>query len=564
MNVTCPSVQTDLTAPAPVKSIGRSLRARSRIRGPVAAVAVALIALAVPSPASAQTIPGALNVTTTRDGDDGECSNDCTLREAVSLAGGGTGTPILLPSGVYKLTRGPLVIRNDNTTIYGAGFFGNQSSGARTTVIDGNNAGRVVQVPADVTAIFAGVALSGGRAATGAGAFIDTGATLFLYNSIVRENVATSRGGGVQAVGTLELFQAQVSDNQVTAGAGGGIAVDANGTAFVAMSTVSDNTAGSGGAIATAGSFQFQNATISGGVLGEPGSSGGSSFVTNSILAGPGAACEGTIAALPHTNWSGNLASDTSCGLAPAEGTVQDPLLGALRNNKGATDTRALQEGSPAIDAGNASFCTGTDQRGAAAVNTCDKGAFEFGGQVPEAQLPPPVPGKSFNVSRTRGTVKVKLPGSDEFFVLQDGQQLPMGSTIDTSKGRVNLVAAANKSGKTQKAWFYQGLFKVNQSKGRKPLTTLTMTGKLQCAKGAQANAAAKKKRKRRLWGDGKGRFRTKGKRSAATVVGTKWLVVDTCTSTTTKVIRGKVKVRDFKRRKTIIVRAGHQYVARR
>jgi hypothetical protein len=160
--------------------------------------------------------------------------------------------------------------------------------------------------------------------------------------------------------------------------------------------------------------------------------------------------------------------------------------------------------------------------------------------------------------------VKVKLPGSDEFFVLQQGQQLPMGSTLDTSKGRVNLVAAANNAGKTQRAWFYQGVFKVNQSKGRKPLTTLTMTGKLQCAKGAKANAAAKKKRKRRLWGDGKGRFRTKGKRSAATVVGTKWLVEDRCNGTLTRVVRGKVKVRDFKRKKTIIVRAGHKYFAKR
>jgi len=51
------------------------------------------------------------------------------------------------------------VIRNENTTIYGAGFFGQQSSGARTTIIDGNNAGRVVQVPANVTVIFAGVTL---------------------------------------------------------------------------------------------------------------------------------------------------------------------------------------------------------------------------------------------------------------------------------------------------------------------------------------------------------------------------------------------------------------------
>ena len=55
------------------------------------------------------------------------------------------------------------------------------------------------------------------------------------------------------------------------------------------------------------------------------------------------------------------------------------------------------------------------------------------------------------------------------------------------------------------------------------------------------ASAAAKKVKKRRLWGDGKGKFRTKGKHSAATVVGTKWLVEDRCDSTLTRVVRGKV-----------------------
>jgi CSLREA domain-containing protein len=525
-------------------------------------MAVALIALAVPSVASAQ-IPGLLTVSTTKDGNDNECTQDCTLREAVAVANGQQ--PILLPAGVYKLTQGPLNFGAEQTTIYGAGFGGQQSSGARTTVIDGNNAGRVAQIASGGNVTFAGITVTGGRAATGAGVFIGSGATLFMYNSIVRDNVATSRGGGLQAAGTLEMIQSTISDNR--AGTGGGIAVESSGVLYVVQATVSDNTAtGGGGAVAAGGPYQFHNATISGGFLGEPGSSGGA-FVTNTIFAGPGAACAGNVAATPHTSWTGNLASDTSCGLAPAEGTQgQDPRLGALRNNRGATDTRALQDGSPAIDSADTNFCTGSDQRGAAAVNTCDKGAFEFNGQVPEAQLPPPTPGETVNVSRSRGTVRIKLPGSDEYFVLQDGQQLPMGTTIDTNKGRVNLVSAAsNVPGQTQKAWFYKGVFKVSQSKGRKPVTTLAMTGKLQCGSGKKANAAAKKKKKRRLWGDGKGRFRTKGKNSAATVLGTKWFVEDRCNGTLTRVLRGKVRVRDFKKKKTVVIKGPRgKYFAKR
>ena len=61
-----------------------------------------------------------------------------------------------------------------------------------------------------------------------------------------------------------------------------------------------------------------------------------------------------------------------------------------------------------------------------------------------------------------------------------------------------------------------------------------------------------------KLWGSGKGKFRTDGKYSAATVRGTIWLVQDQCNGTLTKVKRGTVQVRDFKRKKTVSVKAGH------
>jgi hypothetical protein len=282
------------------------------------------------------------------------------------------------------------------------------------------------------------------------------------------------------------------------------------------------------------------------------------------VSGGAGAACGGSIAGIPRGTFSRNLADDATCQLTGTEGVQNvDPRLGVLKNNGGPTDTRALGAGSPAINAADPSLCGSPDQRGAAPVGVCDIGAFEFGGRPPEPQLPPPIPGETVNVTRARGIVKVKLPGSDEFFQLQQGQQVPVGSIFDTTKGRVNLLAAANNTGGTQKAWFYKGLFKISQTKGRKPRTTLAMTGKLSCGKG-NASAAAKKKKKRRLWGDGKGRFRTKGRHSAATVLGTKWLVEDRCNGTVTKVVKGKVVVTQFKPRRTIRLRAGQQYFAKR
>ena len=177
--------------------------------------------------------------------------------------------------------------------------------------------------------------------------------------------------------------------------------------------------------------------------------------------------------------------------------------------------------------------------------------------------LPPPVIGKAVNALPKSGTVKIKLPGSSAFVALTEGQQIPLGTIVDATKGRVTIVAAADKNGGTATADFYGGIFKLGQTKGATPITTLKLVEKLSCGKSVKkASAAAKKKKKRHLWGDGKGKFRTDGSYSSATVRGTKWLVEDSCKSTLTKVARGKVAVRDFVKKKTVLVKAGKKYIA--
>jgi len=170
---------------------------------------------------------------------------------------------------------------------------------------------------------------------------------------------------------------------------------------------------------------------------------------------------------------------------------------------------------------------------------------------------------KSVNLLPSSGKVLVKLPGSKSFVLIDDGQQVPVGTTVDVRRGRVTLIAADGKGGLAQ-AVFYGGIFKLGQTKAKIPVTVLRLTEKLTgCKAKGKASIAKKKVKKRRLWGDGKGRFQTKGKRSAATVVGTKWMVEDRCTSTLTRVARGKVKVTDFGKHKTVLVKAGKKYVAR-
>ncbi len=534
----------------------------------VAVVSASLALVVVPGTAAPQTQFGNVVVTTTKDGNDGECAKDCTLREAIAVADSNSGRWVELPPGVYKLTLGPLVLGND--IVFGVGFGGSQSAGARTTIIDGRGANRVLTVASGDSAVVAGVTVTGGGGVGGgAAALVPAGGQLAFYDAIIRDNAASSRGGAIQNLGNLSLFHTTVVGNRAASGAG--IAAEANSNNAIYSSTISGNTAsGNGGGIDAASSLSIQSSTIAGnsaaagGGLYQESTSSASTLLTNTLLGqNGGGTCGGSINGVPRNVTSHNLAADNTCLFASAdEGTVGDPKLAALANNGGPTDTMALRSGSPAINAGDPDLCptgSGTDQRYAAAVGVCDIGAFEFGGKPPEPTVPPPVAGKTVNVFTKSGKVRVKIPGSDEFFDLKDIQQIPVGSTLDTRHGKVTFQAAGK-----QKMWLYEGLFKFSQKKGKKPLTTLTLTEKLAGCKGSgKASIAKKKVKKRRLWGDGKGRFKTKGKHSAATVVGTKWYVEDRCNGTLTVVKRGVVKVRDFNKRKTVTVRARHKYFAK-
>jgi FG-GAP-like repeat len=179
----------------------------------------------------------------------------------------------------------------------------------------------------------------------------------------------------------------------------------------------------------------------------------------------------------------------------------------------------------------------------------------------PGPTLAPPVAGKAVNVAPVSGKVKIKRPKGKRYVPLTAASHIPVGSLIDTRRGRIAITAAQGK-GRTASADFYDGLFRLTQTKGSKPLTTLTLAERLSCPRKGSASAA-RKKRSRKLWGDGHGRFRTRGQFSSATVRGTHWLTQDRCGSTLTRVARGVVTVRDLVKRKTVIVRAGKRYTAR-
>jgi hypothetical protein len=202
------------------------------------------------------------------------------------------------------------------------------------------------------------------------------------------------------------------------------------------------------------------------------------------------------------------------------------------------------------------------------------------------AGLPPPVLGVSVNVHVTRGTVRVSVPAGGSgaraaqkgvrFERLTEDRQIPVGSFLDTKKGRVRLTSAVDAAGTLQTGEFFKGVFQVVQKRSGKDrgLTELRLKGSSfkRCkarrrGRGKRASAAARKRLSgrtvRRLQGDANGRFRTRGRHSAATVRGTVWSMADRCDGTLTRVLRGRVAVRDFRRKKTINLRAGKSYLAR-
>lgn len=189
-----------------------------------------------------------------------------------------------------------------------------------------------------------------------------------------------------------------------------------------------------------------------------------------------------------------------------------------------------------------------------------------------EAELPagiaPPAQGTSVVVSPAQGTVRIRQPGTNRFIELEAGAQVPVGSEIDASKGRVTLVTAV--AGGLQDGTFWGGRFKVTQQRKGDGMTSLTLQGAgfKGCPKRVRASAAASKKKdkpKRKLWSkDDNGRFRTHGHNSVATARGTHWLTEDTCAGTRTRVLEGAVAVRDNRTKRTTLIRAGSSYLARR
>jgi hypothetical protein len=173
----------------------------------------------------------------------------------------------------------------------------------------------------------------------------------------------------------------------------------------------------------------------------------------------------------------------------------------------------------------------------------------------------------------------VTPPGARAFTLGARDRNVPIGSLIDTTHGRVDVRAApgtgsgqaAAASASVLDAEFYDGAFRIRQRPGA--VTDIRLAGGSNgvCSvhgtrgpdPGARAAATAPHRVIRLLWGSGHSAFQTTGHYASATVRGTIWLTEDFCDGTLVRVARGVVAVDDLVLHRTVTVRAGHSYFAR-
>ncbi|TWU51875.1 choice-of-anchor Q domain-containing protein [Rubripirellula reticaptiva] len=309
------------------------------------------------------------------------------------------------------------------------------SLAANASSLDDNS--RVVNFSAatgDLTLV--GLTVTGGRTTgandIGGGIRFDSMDGLTLTSSTVSGNSTTGElglGGGIYAFGDATLDSSTLSGNRTygNEGIGGGIFAR-HGDVILTSSTISGNStsgdfADGGGIAARYGDITLMESTIS----GNSGSDGGGIFMFRGGLSLSHSTISGNVAEErgggvfvinygynpPLTIESSIVAGNTDNGSGPdlhpdpdstqtinhsligisaltitgsnnqigSVATPVEPLLGALADNGGPTQTHALLPGSPAINAGDPGFSSppNFDQRGFARVagGQIDMGAFE-------------------------------------------------------------------------------------------------------------------------------------------------------------------------------------------
>ena len=343
-----------------------------------------------------------------------DTDNLTSLREAITLTNTNASSEVDTISFDAALTSaGPATIELSGADLAITGAVTITGPGADLLSIDGNNQSRIFTIDDDniasqIPVEISGVTLTGGDvadfpaeeefsySAVSGGAVRSTEA-LTISNATISGNTSQI-GGGIDNSGALTISNSTISGNN-SSESGGGVENREEGTLSVRNSTISGNR---GSGISNAGTVSVNNSTISGNT-GSGISNAGTVSVNNSIIAGNTRRQSGVstrqiasdtrgepfnasfnIIGSDETESLVNGVDGNQVGVDWTTVLVNDGEAPTLADNGGPTQTIALLETSPAINAGNNDLLpvdTTFDQRGAPFARiqggTTDIGAFE-------------------------------------------------------------------------------------------------------------------------------------------------------------------------------------------
>ena len=348
---------------------------------PLVAVCTALALLSAAATASATVY----TVTSSADSVAG------SLRAVLASATSGSDTVVIAPGVNPVLTHGPIVLGAD-VTITG--------QSARLTTISTSPASTVFAL---TTSGFPTVNLAQLTITHAASALDVSSGNVVLNNVAITASSATAGGAIVAGCnGWVSATGVTLAGNATTGGIGAAFYDGCSGgdQSSFTNATITANTGGP--AVYTAANVNLIHVTVAGNPNGNVTTTGGTVGLFSSILARGGPGANGNCSGTAWFDGGGNVedTSPTECGLDASHSLIGvNPLLGALANNGGQTDTMLPGAGSPAIDYFFAG-CSGTDQRGDPRPDNsepnCDAGAIEV-------QDPAPVAG----VACTPGSIAV-------------------------------------------------------------------------------------------------------------------------------------------------------------
>lgn len=339
---------------------------------------------------------------------------DSEVSENVCQNGGG----IALNHNDQSLHLTRTVVRG-NSGMEGGGIatFGHDT----VTITDSTIVGNTVTSVGDF-----GGALGGGILDVGGGTWTIAGTTI-SGNSASGTNTNTAAtniyGGGMAENGgaTISLVNSTITGNSLGNTAGGlvggaGLFSEGGGTWTLNNVTIGANTItgsnGSGGGMeATRGIFRLRNSIVHGNTASRNPD-------CSALGAGALPVFDSFIRTDGH-NIVGTISGCTGFTATTGDQVGVDPLLGALADNGGLTETRAIPAGSPAENAGDPgavgspTACAATDQRGVPRPQGggCDIGAFEIVSTATTTTTVAPTTSTT-TVTPTTSTTTTTVPGA--------------------------------------------------------------------------------------------------------------------------------------------------------